>query len=342
MSLPLVAITGFPVSHWLMGKKVILAGGNGFIGAMLARRLRAEDWTVVVLTRRPPVARTDGMIEVQWPARPVTGSNPTSYRTHGTWIHAIDGADAIVNLAGRSVDCVHTPENQREILESRLDSVRVLGAALEQCRQPPRVWVQASALGYYGNRDWPACDEQSPAGKTFLAEVCARWEETFAATCPASVRPVVLRLGTVLGNEGGAFPPLARITRCFLGGAAGHGRQGISWIHQTDLVELFLQAINRDSMRGTYNACAPGPVTNAELMRTLRQSLHRPWCPPAPAAFVRLITLFVLRTNPSLVLEGQFATPARLLAEGYPFKYDKLRDALRDLAGRTPEARKDV
>ena len=319
-----------------MGKKVILAGGNGFIGTMLARRLHAEGWAVVVLTRRPPVVRTDGIVEVQWPARPVAGSSPMSYRTHGTWIHAIDGADAVVNLSGRSVDCVHTPGNQREILESRLDSVRVLGAALEQCRQPPRVWVQASALGYYGDRDLPACDEQSPAGTTFLAEVCARWEEAFATTCPASVRPVVLRLGTVLGKGGGAFPPLARITRWFLGGAAGNGRQGISWIHQADLVELFLQAISRESMRGTYNACAPGPVTNAELMRTLRQTLRRPWCPPAPAAIIRWVAKSVLHTDPSLVLEGQFATPARLLAEGYPFKYNELSPALRHLAGRTP------
>lgn len=316
-----------------MDRKIILAGGSGFIGTMLAQRLRPDGWKVIMLTRSPPKPRNDGAVEVQWPARPIAGSNPMSYRTHGTWVHAIDGADAIVNLSGRSVNCVHTPENRRQILESRLDSVRVLGAALEKCRQLPRVWVQASALGFYGNRTSPWCDEQVPVGATFLAEVCAKWEETFAATCPAEVRPVVLRFGTVFGPEGGAFPPLARITRCFLGGAAGNGHQGVSWIHQEDLAEIVLRAVRNEMMRRAYNACAPRPVTNAELMRTLRRTFHRPWCPPAPAAMVRAVAKFLLRTDPSLVLEGQFATPARLLADGYQFKYAELAPALHHLAG---------
>lgn len=319
-----------------MGKKVILAGGSGFIGTMLAHRFQLEGWAVVVLTRHPPVQHPNGIIEVQWPARPIAGSSPTSYQTHGTWIHAIDGADAVVNLAGCSVNCVHTPENQRQILESRLDSVRVLGAALDQCRQLPRVWMQASALGYYGNRDLPACDERSPAGATFLADVCSKWEKTFSSACPATVRPVVLRVGVVLGAEGGAFPRLARITRCFLGGSAGSGRQGISWIHEADLEEIVFQAVSRESMSGTYNACAPDPVTNADLMRTLRRTLHRPWCPPAPAWAIGLVAKNILGTDPSLVLEGQFAAPARLLAEGYQFKYNILPDALQHLAGRAP------
>ena len=149
-----------------MAKKVILAGGSGCIGTLLGRRLRSEGWEVVVLTRRPPAQRPDGIFEVQWPARPVAGSNPMSYRTHGTWVHVLDGAEAIVNLAGRTVNCVHTAENRQQILESRLDSVRVLGAALEQCRELPRVWVQASALGYYGSCGLPLASEESPVRAT--------------------------------------------------------------------------------------------------------------------------------------------------------------------------------
>jgi len=315
-----------------MGKKVILAGGSGFIGTLLARRFQREGWAVTVLTRRPSLQRPDGIAEVQWPARPIAGSNPTSYRTHGSWIHAIDGADAIVNLAGRSVDCVHTPENRRQIAGSRFDSVRVLGAALEQCRQPPSVWVQASALGYFGSRGLPPCEEQSVAGASFLAEVCAKWEQEFAGHCPTAVRPVVLRLGVVLGHGGGVFPSLARIARCFLGGAAGDGRQGISWIHYADMEEIFLAAANRETMRGIYNVCSPEPTSNEGFMRTLRHVLRRPWCPAAPAAMVRLITKYVLRTDPSLVLEGQFAAPRRLLDEGYQFQYAQLSPALRNLA----------
>jgi hypothetical protein len=317
-----------------MGKKVILAGGSGFIGTMLARRFKEEGWAVTVLTRHPSLSRADGIEAVQWPSRPIVGSNPMSYETHGAWIQALDGADALVNLAGRSVNCLHTPENQRWILASRLDSIRVLGSALEQCRRPPQVWVQSSAVGYYGPRDLPVCDEQTPAGTDFLAGVCAKGEEVLAATCPASIRPVVLRLGLVLGPQGGVFPTLARLTRFFLGGAAGGGGQGISWIHQADLKEIFDRAIGCEAMRGTYNACAPGPVSNAEFMGTLRRILHRPWCPPAPAPVVSAVAKFVLRTNPALVLEGQFAAPARLLAEGFRFKYAQLPDALRNLAGR--------
>ena len=315
-----------------MGKKVILAGGSGFIGTMLARRFQSEGWEVTILTRRPPVSRTDGIKEVQWPARPIVGSTPMTYETHGTWIQALDGAEALVNLAGRSVNCVHTAENGRQILETRVDSIRVLGAALEQCRQPPRVWVQCSAVGYYGSRELPACDEQSPAGATFLAGVCVKSEAVFAGTCPTSLRPVVLRLGVVLGTRGGAFPPLARITRCLLGGAAGNGGQGISWIHEADLAELFDRAIQDETMRGTYNACAPGPVSNTEFMRTLRRVLSRPWCPPAPAFVVRMVAKYLLRTDPSLLLEGQFAAPTRLLAEGFAFKHAQLSDALRNLS----------
>lgn len=317
-----------------MGKKVILAGGSGYIGTLLARRLKAQGWDVVVLTRRTPAARTDGVVEIQWPARPVAGSNPSVYRTHGTWIQAIDGADALVNLAGRSVNCPPTPANRRMILESRVDSIRVLGAALNQCRQPPPVWVQCSAVGYYGNRSLPVCDELSLAGETFLAGVCTRWEEEFVTACPAEIRPVVLRLGTVLGAGGGAYRSLARITKCFLGGAAGDGRQGLSWIHHADLEELFLSALTSETMRGTYNACAPEPVANAEFMRTLRRTLYRPWCPPVPAFMVRLVGKFILRTDPALALEGQFAVPARLLGEGFKFKYAQLHPALRNLAGR--------
>jgi NAD dependent epimerase/dehydratase family enzyme len=144
---------------------------------------------------------------------------------------------------------------------------------------------------------------------------------------------VVLRLGTVLGEGGGAFPALARLTRCFLGGAAGTGHQGISWIHQADLVAIVQRAVADGTMHGTYNACAPTPVSNADFMRTLRRTFGRPWCPPAPAALVSLLARSVLRTDPSLVLEGQFVAPARLLAGGYDFKYPQLQPAVRQLAG---------
>jgi len=305
-----------------MAPRIVLAGGTGFIGAALARRFRERGSEVVVLTRSTPRRRGDGVREVQWDGR-----------SAGDWERELEGARAVINLAGSTINCVHTPENQRRIVESRLESVRALGAAVRACRTPPAVWVQTSAVGIYGNTE-ARCPEDAQAGTSFKADVCVQWEAAFAAECPTTVRPVVLRVGVVLGRKAGAYPPLARVTKAFLGGAAGNGRQGISWILLDDLEEIFLCAVHDEAMRGAYNACAPEPASNAEFMRTLRGVLGRPWAPPAPAFAIRLIAPLVMRTDPSLVLEGQFAVPARLEAEGFRFKAPRLISALTALADR--------
>ena len=304
-----------------MASKVILAGGTGFIGTALARRLRERGHEVVVLTRRQPRRRGDGVREVPWDGR-----------TAGNWAAELEGAHALVNLAGSTINTVHNAENRRRITESRVDSVRALGAALRACRQPPSAWVQASAVGIYGHGE-RCCTEDAPTGEGFKPGVCRLWEQAFREQCPESVRAVVLRVGVVLGRRGGAYPPLARVTKLFLGGAAGDGRQGLSWILLDDLEEIFLRAVENDAMRGVYNACAPEPVSNAEFMRALRSSLGRPWAPPAPAFLIRLVAPLVMRTDPSLVLQGQYAVPARLEAEGFRFRAPRIESALRALAG---------
>lgn len=313
-----------------MAQKVILAGGSGFVGTALTRRLAAEGWEVVVLSRSPAechvIRDTVGTVRaVGWDGR-----------TAGAWAREVDGAAAVVNLAGRSVNCVHTPENRQQILESRLDAVRALAAALGAARRPPAVWVQASAVGYYGPRGADPCPEDAPPGGDFLASVCRRWEEAQVAGCPAAVRPVILRLGMVLGNSGGAFPLLARLARWGLGGAAGSGRQGMSWIHLDDVVALVVRALGDETMREVYNATAPEPVANAAFMRALRTAVRRPWSPPAPAFAIALAGRYLLGTDPSLVLDGQFAPPARLVAAGHAFRFPTLASALADLvtAGR--------
>jgi uncharacterized protein len=303
-----------------MSNKAVLAGGSGFIGRAVAGHLRALGWEVVVLTRRPR-PRDDGIREVAWDAR-----------TAGAWARELDGAAALVNLTGRSINCVHDEANRREILQSRLDSVRALGAAVAGCARPPPVWVQAGAVGYYGTGP-EMRTEDSPPGGDALAGICRQWEEEFARACPATVRPVVLRLGVVLGRESGAFPPLARVTRFFLGGAAGSGRQGFSWIHLDDVAGIIARACTDATMRGAYNACAPRPVDNAGFMRALRSALGRPWAPPAPAFAIRLAARFVLRTEPGLILEGLFCRPARLEQAGYRFRHPELAGALADLTG---------
>ena len=305
-----------------MPKKAVLAGGSGFLGQALARELRSRGYEVVLLTRQPRAHRGDGVREVGWGA----GQSEA-------WAQELEGAAALVNFTGRSVNCVHTAENRQAILGSRLDAVRVLGAAVLRCVRPPAAWVQCSATGYYGDDGGRLCDEQAAPGRGFMAEVCRQWEEAFDELVLLATRKVTVRIGVVLGRRGGAYPPLARITRWFLGGTAGDGRQGISWIHLDDLCGIFLQAIEQD-WRGTYNACAPEPATNAEFMRALRIAQRRPWAPPAPAFAVRLAARWLLRTDGDLILSGPRCLPERALAAGYRFNYPKLASALEALSQR--------
>lgn len=342
-----------------MANKIVLAGGSGFVGSALARHYRDAGWDVVVLTRSRARVRPDGVREVQWDPATALAPAPqgeshllddkTTEGARGSggpekcnligytlsdaargWKAELDGAAAVINLAGSTIDCVHTPENRRLILESRVDSVRALGAAVRAAARPPAAWVQTSAVGIYGTGPG-RCHERTPPGASFKAGVCVQWEAALAEACPPAVRAVVLRVGVVLGRQGGAFPKLERVARFFLGGAAGDGRQGISWIRLDDLVAIYARAVESVAMTGVYNACAPEPAANAEFMRTLREVLDRPWAPPAPAWAIRLVAPVFLRTDPSLVLEGQYAVPARLLAEGFAFRAPDLRTALRGL-----------
>lgn len=301
-----------------MANKVVLAGGSGFLGQALARRLAADGWEIVVLSRQP---RPDAPFrEVQWNAE-----------TGGAWAAELAGAAAVVNFAGRSINCVHTLENSREILASRVQAVQALGKGWARAKHPPPVWIQCSATGYYGNAGDRFCDESLPPGPGFLAEVCRSWEEAFAALDLPGVRRVVLRLGVVLDRDHGALPPLVRLVRRFLGGAAGGGRQFFSWVHRDDAVAAFAAALAQPGMSGAYNVCSPAPVTNAEFMRELRGVLGRPWAPPAPAFAVRLLAGPLMGVDANLALHGQRCAPRRLQAAGFVFRHPAVGGALRDL-----------
>jgi uncharacterized protein len=303
-----------------MSRKAILAGGSGLVGRALARKLDELGWEVVILTRSPRQKDTVAR-EVQW-----DGANV------GPWVTELEGAAAIVNLAGRSLNCLFTPQNRREILESRIDSAKALGEAVRTCQRPPSVWVQTSAVGLYGSMGAEMCTESTSPGEDFLAQVCVQWEGSFAAQTLPATRRVVLRLGVVLDRKGGAYPPLARLAKCFIGGPAGSGRQGFSWIHGKDMTAAFVAMIQRPDMSGVYNVCAPEPVTNAALMRSLRHSVGRPWAPPAPAWAVKIAARYLMRTEPQLVLEGRSCVPERLLAESFAYQFPRLDEALQDLA----------
>src|SRR5882724_4912622 len=246
-------------------KRIVLAGGSGFLGHALSKELLARNYEVIVLTRAPRM-RADGVKEIQWDAEHV-----------GEWIQFLDGAEAVINLAGRSVNCRHTPENLREIIDSRVNSVNAVGAGIYHVAQPPKVWVQAGAIGFYGDQKEKICDENLLPGNDTLAEVCKQWEGAFDLAKTPKTRKVLLRIGFVLGRDGGALPVLEKLTRWFLGGRVGSGKQFISWIHISDLMRAFVEAIEKENLSGAFNAVAPNPVTNKEFMRELRRALHRPW-----------------------------------------------------------------
>ena len=300
--------------------RIILAGGSGFIGTAVAREFIRRGREVVVLTRSPRT-RTDAVREVAWDAK-----NP------GEWVQLLERAEAVINLAGKNINCPHTPENLRAITASRVDSVNVIARAMAQIETPPRVWVQASAAGFYGDTRDRLCDETAPNGNDALARVCREWEAAFADAILPRTRKVALRIGFVLGREGGALPVLTRLTKAFLGGAAGNGRQFVSWIHLTDLVQMFVATVERGELSSTFNAVGPNPVTNAGFMRELRRALHRPWSPPVPGLAVKL-GAWLMRSDPSLALCSQRCTPLRFSSAGFDFKFPELRPALADLCG---------
>ena len=299
-------------------KRIVIAGGSGFLGTALADELVGRGCEVIVLTRRAR-RRSDGVREVVWDGEHA-----------GDWIQFLDGVDAVVNLTGKTVNCRHTPENLREIIASRVHSVNAIGVAINQVKIPPRVWVQASATGFYGDTKDNVCDETSPAGSDALAGICQEWEAACAAVTVPQTRKVILRIGFVLGHGGGALPVLSKLTKCFLGGAVGNGRQFISWIHLADLVQMFVSAIENETLVGTYNAVAPAPVTNAEFMRELRRVLDRPWSPPAPVLAVKIGSR-LLGSEASLALVSQRCAPKKILAAGFRFQFSELRGALENL-----------
>jgi uncharacterized protein len=300
-------------------RRVILAGGSGFLGKALAAHLRSQGYEAIVLTRSPA-----GNSEQQayWDGK-----------TLGDWAGLLDGSQAVVNLAGKSVNCRYTPANRREIVESRVDSVRVLGQAILKCSSPPRAWVQSGSLAIYGDSGERVCDETAPAGVGFSVETCVEWEKALDEAQTPCTRKVVLRIGFALGTNGGALDPLMNITRLFLGGTTGTGKQYISWLHASDLNRMFEWTIERDDLVGVFNATGPTPMTNAEFMKELRHALRRPWSPPVPEWAVRIGARF-MGTEAELALHGRRCVPSRLLESGFEFEYPKLRLALKEIIHR--------
>lgn len=314
-------------------QKIVLPGGSGFLGRTLSRWFDARGWEVVVLSRsRRPVP---GARVVEWDGR-----------TMGNWARELEEAAALVNLAGRSVNCRYHARNRRLMMDSRVESTRVLGEAISKCAEPPKVWLNSSTATIYKHTYGEPHDEHGEIGATpqakdaFSIEVATAWERAFdAAAVPKATRKVLLRTAMVFGTEpGGVYEVLHRLARFGLGGKMGDGRQHVSWIHEADFCRAIEWLIEQHAAEGIYNVCAPNPLTNEEMMATLRRVVGAPVGLPATRWMLE-VGAFFLRTETELIIKSRRVVPARLLREGFAFQHATMEEALRELEGRVRSRR---
>jgi uncharacterized protein len=320
-------------SGWIT-VKIVIAGGTGQVGSVLARAFARSEHQLVILSRRPAVkvnART-----VFW-----DGKNP------GPWTAELDSSDVVINLAGRSVNCRYGSRNRREILESRVDSTRAIGAAIKQSRNPPRVWLQASTATIYGHRfDAPndeltgiigGTEQNAPASWKFSIRVAQAWESAANQQLPLmSTRLVIMRSAMIMSpDSGGIFATLRRLVRFGLGGSAGSGNQYVSWIHEYDFVRAIEVLIENSELSGPVNVCSPGALPNAEFMRELRHACGSKVGLPATKWMLE-VGAFLIRTETELILKSRRVTPRRLLDCGFEFQFPNWPEAVRDLCRRYP------
>jgi uncharacterized protein (TIGR01777 family) len=309
--------------------KVVLPGGGGQLGQLLRRAFEHQGHEVVVLSRS--VAGAAGVVE--WDGRSL-----------GAWADELDGANAVVNLAGRSVNCRYSRANLQEMLDSRVDSTRVVGRAIEQARRPPPVWLQMSTATIYAHRFDAANDEASgwiggdepdaPTSWRASIEIAKAWEGALQQANTPATRKVALRLAMVMSTQpGGVFDLLVRLTRWGLGGPIAGGRQFISWIHERDFVRAVELLLERDELAGPVNVAAPAPIPQREFMAVLRAAREAPFGLPATGWMAELGAL-ALRTETELVFKSRRVVPGRLLEAGFSFEFPEWRPAADELVAR--------
>ena len=297
--------------------RVVIAGGSGFLGLPLAQRLSAEGHDVLILTRRRDFMAGDGRVRaITW----------TPHGDAGGWASEIDGAGAVVNLAGESIGAKRwTAGRKQRILESRLLATRSMVAAIRRAAVPPSVLVNGSAVGYYGPHGDEIVTEETRAGADFLAHVCVQWEAEAERASSDRTRVVCMRTGLVLETSGGALPRMLPPFRLGVGGPLGTGHQYWPWIHRDDWMALVRWTIQSPSVSGPVNATAPQPVTNQEFAAALGRAIRRPALLPMPAFALRLI---LGEMADGLLLSGQRAVPQRAEHGGFTFRYAHVDEAL--------------
>lgn len=310
--------------------KIVIPAGTGQVGTVLARQFAKDGHDVVVLSRKAAVLpwRT-----VKWNAE-----------TQGDWSSEIDGADVVINLAGRNVNCRYTAENRREIMDSRVNSTRAVGQAIAAAAKPPKVWLQASTATIYAHRfDAPNDDEtgiiggsepEAPDNWRFSIEVAKAWEAAAIDAVTPHTRKVLMRSAmTMSPDKGGIFDVLLGLVRKGLGGTAGSGRQFISWIHERDFVRAVYWLIDHDKISGPVNIASPNPLPNKEFMRLLREAAGVPIGLPASEWMLAVGAVF-MRTETELILKSRRVVPSLMLESGFEFDFPHWSEAARDLVQR--------
>lgn len=311
-----------------MNKRIILAGGSGFLGVALAKHFTALKWEVVVLTRHPK-PRKDGVREAAW-----------NGQTAGDWAHELEGAEAVVNLCGKSVDCRYTAGNKKLLIESRTLPTRAIGQAIARCKSPPPAWLNSSSATLYKHTfDTPMAENgetgATPAARDeFSIEIIRQWERALVEVQTPATRKVAMRTTMVLGlSRNSVVPVLRRLTRLGLGGRMGSGRQFVSWMHEEDFCRAVEWVIAHPELSGPVNFAAPNPLPNMEMMRAFRELCGVPFGLPATEWMLE-IGAFFLRTETELILKSRRVVPERLLASGFEFRFPQFRAALADLLAR--------
>ncbi len=308
--------------------KIVVAGGTGFLGSPLCEAWAEDGQDVRVLTRTLAPGQSQHDSGTGVPGITRVGWTPDG--TPGSLGPVIEGAAAVINLAGESIaDGRWTAARKAKLRESRLAATRSLAAAIRAASAPPAVFISGSAVGYYGDTRDATINEWSPPGHDFLADLCVAWESEALHAKRDGTRIVALRTGIALERSGGALPKMVRPFRFFVGGHLGSGRQFVSWIHRLDWIEMVRWIVDTPGIEGPVNATAPHPVTNAAFARSLGRAVHRPAIVPAPAPALRI----ALGEMAESLIGGQRAVPSRALQAGFHFRYPEIDIAMRGIFG---------
>ena len=301
-------------------KKIIIPGGSGFLGQVLTNYYIHKDYQVVVLTRNPKQSHSNQVQEIYWDGNSL-----------GEWQNSLEGAELVVNLAGKSVNCRYNAHNKAEILQSRLRSTTVLGQAIQTCKTPPKLWLNSSSATIYTHNLGKAHDEyKGIIGNNFSENVCQQWEKTFDQFTTPQTRKVKLRLSIVFGRSGGALPVYVNLVKWGLGGKQAQGNQFISWVHEIDFCRMIEWIENQPDIEGVVNGASPNPIQNQDFMKILRKTYQRFLGIPS---FIWMLELgaILLGTETELILKSRKVSPKKLLEQNFTFKFPSVEVALLDL-----------